>query len=89
MCDIKDLRKEIDAVDAQLVRLLEERMAVSRRIGEWKKAAGMPVFDSAREEQKIASIREGLSDPANADAVCAVYRTVFEVSRGVQQPIVM
>ena len=49
--DLKDYRDRIDAIDDQLTALFKERMEVAAKIGEYKKANGLPITDSAREKQ--------------------------------------
>ncbi len=56
--DLNELRTEIDSVDSQLIELLTRRMEISRGIGEYKIANGLPVLDSAREEVKLQSVGE-------------------------------
>jgi len=45
---LEDLRKRIDGTDAQIVRLIAERMRISRSIGEEKKTQGRQLRDFAR-----------------------------------------
>ena len=35
--DIQDLRVQIDAIDRQIVRLLNDRYKVVKEVGEWKR----------------------------------------------------
>ena len=42
--DLKELRKEIDAIDTQLVKLYEDRMDVSSRFADFKKSSGRSRF---------------------------------------------
>ncbi|MCI6173878.1 MAG: chorismate mutase [Clostridiales bacterium] len=81
MSDIKELRSQIDRIDAEIQRLFEKRMEISGEIGAWKASSGMPVFDAAREEELIAELKGRASSPENAEAIETLYRTVFEVSR--------
>ncbi len=55
--DLQEIRGKLDEIDAQLVRLLEERLLLSREVAEYKIEVGKPVLDRAREEQKIATVR--------------------------------
>lgn len=54
--DIFDLRRDIDAVDSELIRLYLERMELAAKVGGYKRAKGLPVFDAEREE-KVVSCR--------------------------------
>ena len=51
---LEALRGEIDALDAQLARLFERRLAVCEEIGAAKQRAGLPVLDEARERAVLA-----------------------------------
>ena len=48
MKDLNELRREIDGIDRELVKLFEKRMEVSAQIGAYKASRGMPVLDAAR-----------------------------------------
>lgn len=51
--ELKEIRKSITAVDNQMADLFKERMALVKRVGEYKKANGLPVYDPEREEQVL------------------------------------
>ena len=80
---LEQLRAEIDAVDRELIRLLESRMDVSARIAEHKRTAGKPVLDAAREKEKLSAVRE-MCRPETADGIEDVFRAVLAASRGYQ-----
>ena len=88
MSQLDDLRREIDAIDAQMVRLFEERMDVTRRVGEYKLAQGLPVLDAAREHEVLEKKRALLSDPALSAEVTALYETVMAISRRQQRGLI-
>ena len=61
------MRKNIDAVDAQLVQLLAQRLNISREIAEYKKQNDIPPKDKKREqviiEDRTAKFKElGIDD---------------------------
>jgi monofunctional chorismate mutase len=85
--ELASLREEIDRVDRELVRLMEERMRIARRIGAWKAERGMAVLDAAREEEKLASIRALVSEKQNEDAVCDLFRSLMAASRSAQEQL--
>ena len=70
MDDLAAFRAEIDAVDADLVRLLARRYAAVERIAAWKAKNGQPVAMPDRIEQvqgRVAALaREAGLDPAIA-----------------------
>ena len=50
MTDLEDYRKELDALDRELVALFEKRMQLSQSIGNYKRAHDLPIFDESREQ---------------------------------------
>lgn len=85
MKDLQDIRKELDALDGEMVALFEKRMNLSRAVAEYKIAAGMPVLDRSREEQVLASRVAKLQDPYWAKDVRALYECVMALSRAEQE----
>ena len=61
MDELQALRQEIDAVDKQMVELFRRRMDVTRRVGEYKAARGIPVLDQAREQNASVVVFPELS----------------------------
>lgn len=80
---IELLRKEIDAVDDQLVALLKARFDMSRAIGEEKKKKGLPVYDAAREEVLLLRLEEAAA-PYGGE-VRVLYEKIMELSRKLQR----
>jgi chorismate mutase len=58
--EIGDLRTRIDEVDAELIRLWQERAELSRQIGVARMAAGGTRLVLAREQQIIDKFRDAL-----------------------------
>ena len=81
--DIQDMRKEIDAIDDQLVQLFTQRMDVAARIADYKKAENLPIFVPAREREKLADVAEK-AGPEMANYTRVLYSMLFELSRSYQ-----
>ena len=64
MDNLEEIRKEIDAVDAQMADLFARRMEQVRRVTAYKQAHGLGISDPARED---AVIRRGASRIADRD----------------------
>jgi chorismate mutase len=47
--ELRDVREEVERIDRELIALIAERVRLARRLGEAKRAAGLPVLDPARE----------------------------------------
>jgi len=83
---LEELRKEIDEIDAELPGLLMKRMDVSRRVGEYKRAKGLQVYDPAREQIIIDKIKEKAGeDEALAGALEEIYRDILRISKNLQK----
>lgn len=46
-----EYRKEIEKIDSELIELLVQRMELSKKIGDFKRENGLPIFDPKREEE--------------------------------------
>ncbi|PIE52014.1 chorismate mutase [Candidatus Fermentibacteria bacterium] len=82
MKTMKQMRAEIDRIDEEIVRLLENRIRVVLEISEYKKEHGIPVNDPAREDDILARLASGKIDEG---MIRKVYRTIFSCSRNIQK----
>ena len=85
--DLKDYRQQIDAIDAELTRLFQERMHVAGNIADFKKANGLPVLDKSRERQKLSALVGEAEEPLKS-YVHVLYSLIFELSRSYQQRLI-
>lgn len=90
--ELERLRLSIDAVDEQLIELLAQRMALSRRIGQEKMAHGISFYQPRRWQQLLTErcaegARKGLVD----DFIIKLYDLIHEESLRLQrqQPITL
>lgn len=84
LTNIEELRGRIDAVDDQLLRLLNVRVACAVEVGRLKHEAGLPVYQPERETQVLKKIREatvGLAGPLTADAVVRIFERIIDEAR--------
>ena len=85
--DLKEIRKNLDTIDDQLIALFRERMQLSAQVAAYKKENNMPILDSGRESQII----ERLSQAAGvefASATRQLYQTIFQLSRAYQAELI-
>ena len=85
--DLEKLRLDIDAIDVELLRLFSRRMEIVGRIAEYKRQAGVPVFDAEREKNIIAEIRKN-ANPAFEGETAEIFKALMEVSRWYQSRII-
>jgi chorismate mutase len=74
---LTDQRATIDALDAQLVDLIRQRLAVSHEIQQQRLAAGGPRVVHAREADVVARWRAELGAPGSRIALA-----LLELARG-------
>ena len=86
MEDIQKLRKRIDEIDEQILRLLGERAEICRSIGLLKKEQGMPMTDASRENEVYAKVRVKATDfSLDSNEAEAVYRQIVNMCSSVQE----
>ena len=83
MNELEQLRRKLDSIDSELLRLYTERMEASRLIGAYKRENGLPVFDPEREAEVIASRTEGLPGELK-EGGAALVRLLMEESKKIQ-----
>lgn len=71
------LRKRIDGLDVQIVRLLNQRTELAVAIGRIKREKGLPVLTPAREREVIARVAANSQGPLRAKELRAIYREVM------------
>jgi chorismate mutase/prephenate dehydratase len=83
---ITQLRKRIDKVDEQILRLLGERVRICRSIGSVKKEHGISVKDAPRESEVYAHVKEEAVELAlDPVQVESVYRQIINMCSSVQE----
>lgn len=84
--DLDSLRGELNAVDEALVALFGRRMDIVARIAAYKREAGLPVLDAAREAAVLDRVAAQAGVGQAAD-VRRLYSAIFEISRVRQQAL--
>jgi chorismate mutase len=81
VADIERWRDEIDAIDAELLDLLNRRVRLALEVGRRKKDAGLPMRDLRRERQILARATNASAGPLGAAAVERLFRAILAESR--------
>jgi chorismate mutase/prephenate dehydratase len=76
-----ELRGEIDRIDREIVRLFEQRMAVTDEVGRYKIENGKKVFDREREREKIETVKSLVEGDFNRHAVEELFEQIMSMSR--------
>ena len=83
--DLTQLRQQIDALDAQLLALLNQRAALARSVGERK--GGAPAYRPEREAEILRRVQQTNPGPLPAERAVAVFREIISACRGMEQHI--
>jgi chorismate mutase/prephenate dehydratase len=82
---LDELRKQIDGLDVEIVKLIAERMEVTRKIGKEKMEIGKPVQDKVREQLVLEKVKNAARDlNLPPEEIEKVYRQFFSISKGLQ-----
>lgn len=81
---LADLRVRIDAVDQQLLSLLNQRAKLAQAVGEVKKLDGSPVFRPDREAQVIDRVKGRNPGPVLAESIAPIWREIMSACRALE-----
>ncbi|HUV44019.1 MAG TPA: prephenate dehydratase [Dehalococcoidales bacterium] len=86
---LEDLRKKIDQADAEIVRLIAERIRNAEKIGREKQKQGKQLEDLSRETEVMSNIRR-LAGQENVSiaGLESIYRRIVNVAKSVEGLIV-
>ncbi|MBZ2082996.1 chorismate mutase [Streptococcus oralis subsp. tigurinus] len=82
--DLASIRKEIDQIDDQIVKLLEERMHLVEGVVAYKKASRKPILDSKREAVIFEKVRSRVEDKRYQETIVATFSDILKRSRDYQ-----
>lgn len=85
--NLADLRVRIDALDKQLLTLLNQRALVAEQVGEVKKREGTPFFRPDRVAQVIEKIQQTNQGPLKNEHVAAVWREIMSACLALESPV--
>jgi chorismate mutase / prephenate dehydratase len=84
MIDLLESRGKIDEVDRKIVELIEERMKLAVDIAAYKRSVGKPIFDAAREEEKLTTLSALADSDFNQKAIADLFKQIMSLSRRLQ-----
>ena len=86
---LQKLRRQIDALDARLVKLLNERTRRVLKIGRLKQATGGEIYAPDREEAVLQRVLAQNTGPLTAESLRAIYREVMSSALALEKPLVI
>ncbi len=85
---IEHWRNEIDQIDEQLVRLLNERSRCAIELGRIKRELGLAIYSPDREKQVIQHVTSVNGGPLDSAAVRRLFERIIDESRSIERVIV-
>lgn len=83
---LQDLRRQIDAVDRDLLALLNRRASLAQQVGEIKRHEGSVVFRPEREAQVIDGLKAANQGPLRTESVAPIWREIMSACRALETP---
>lgn len=83
---LSELRVQIDAVDLELLALLNRRAALAHEVGEIKRLDGSAVFRPEREAQVISGLQQANDGALKNESVAKIWREVMSACRALEAP---
>lgn len=84
---IDELRKEIDIVDGEILKLFEKRMDIAEKIAEYKTENDLPVYDQNRENEKLLKVKTSADKKYESDDI-SLFTEIMRISREHQTRII-
>jgi chorismate mutase/prephenate dehydratase len=84
---LAELRVQIDALDNELLVLLNRRAQVAEQVGEVKKREGSPFFRPDRVAKVIEQIQHANQGPLKNEHVAAVWREIMSACLALESPV--
>ena len=82
---IDEKRIAINRIDAELLRLFNERAALALEIGYIKKNLDLPIYDPRREKLIFEKMRQENPGPLDNAAVVRLFERVIDESRSLER----
>jgi chorismate mutase len=82
---LDELRRQIDEIDDQLVRLLSARAACALAIGHEKKAAGLELYQPTREAEVLEHVQRVNAGPLDDGAVKRLFERIIDEARRLER----
>jgi len=82
---LADCRRQIDALDVQIVQLLNQRTQVVHEIGRIKREFSLPIYEPKREDQVFENVASHNSGPMTEDALKRIFERIIDEMRTIQR----
>jgi chorismate mutase len=84
---MRALRDRIDALDEQIVGLLNERAACALEIGEIKRTVGMAIYQPGREREVLDHVHRVNPGPLDGEAMMRLFERIIDEARRLERVV--
>lgn len=81
---LDNIRRAIDAIDEDIIRLLRQRAGLALEAGRLKKSSGRSILDPDRENLIIGRLAALAEEPLSGAAVTDIYQAIIKACRKLQ-----
>jgi chorismate mutase len=82
---LADLRRQIDALDEEIVRLLNERARCALELGRRKEELGVPIYQPVREGEVLEHVMAVNGGPLDAKAIRRLFERIIDEARRLER----
>jgi monofunctional chorismate mutase len=84
--NLEEIRKEISAINDDMLALFVKRMELSAQVAAYKKANGLPTLDRKREEAILQKVADNTTDEFRQFAL-EFFRNMMDLSKEYQETL--
>ncbi|MDZ4727825.1 MAG: prephenate dehydratase [Leptospira sp.] len=85
--ELNKLRSEIDALDEQIISLIQKRAEFAQQIGHVKKNSNEPIYRPDRERDVYDKVSKKSNGPLPASVIRAIYREMMSGTIALEHPL--
>ena len=86
MRDLSEIRKDINSIDEELLKLFKRRMDCAEEVAEYKKANNLPILNESREQEILNRVYEQGGE--YGEYAKELFEKLMELSRRLQNRII-
>lgn len=87
MNDLENYRNQINEIDSSLLELLDQRMKICQKVGEYKKKNNLQVLDVNREKiliEKLINLKDENKIKLDDNFIINLWTIIMNFSKGLQ-----
>lgn len=84
---LEELRKKIDVIDSDILKLINKRYRLAKEIGEWKRTASHKIYVPEREKSLLSRLEKVNKGPMPNQTLRAIYREIMSGAIALEKPL--